>query len=65
MKYNIIVIGSTGQLGSKLLNYAYKNNIEISVATCLKILKNYNYKNLNTKFRKLLFFQKATIKINF
>ena len=32
----IVIIGSTGKLGSKLLNYTNKNNIKISAITCFK-----------------------------
>ena len=52
MKKRILVIGSTGKLGKKLLNYCYKNNIKISAITCfrninliIKQSKSYNIKN--------------------
>ena len=32
----IVIIGSTGKLGSKLLNYTNKNNIAIFGITCFK-----------------------------
>ena len=35
--YNrIVIIGSTGKLGSKLLNFTNKNSIPIFCATCFK-----------------------------
>ena len=34
MNINITVIGSTGKLGVKLLNFAFKNNIKISAICC-------------------------------
>ena len=34
MKAKILIIGSTGKLGSKLLKYAFSNNIKIFAATC-------------------------------
>lgn len=34
MKKNILIIGSTGKLGSKLLNYIYKEKISIKAITC-------------------------------
>lgn len=34
MKPKILIIGSTGKLGSKLLKYTYSNNIKIFAATC-------------------------------
>ena len=36
MKKQILVIGSTGKLGKKLLNYCFKNKIIISGITCYK-----------------------------
>lgn len=36
MSIKIVIIGSTGKLGSKLLNYTFKNNIEIFAITCFK-----------------------------
>ena len=36
MPPKIVIIGSTGKLGSKLLNYTYKNKINISAITCYK-----------------------------
>jgi len=32
----IVIVGSTGKLGSKLLNYTYKNNITIFAITCFQ-----------------------------
>ena len=34
MSNKILIIGSTGKLGSSLLKYCYKNNINISSITC-------------------------------
>ena len=39
MKISIVIIGSTGKLGSKLLNYTSKNNISIDGITCFKNIK--------------------------
>ena len=36
MSPKIIIIGSTGKLGSKLLNYTHKNNINILAITCFR-----------------------------
>ena len=36
MTPKIVIIGSTGKLGSKLLSYTFKNNIKISAVTCFK-----------------------------
>ena len=49
---NILVIGSTGKLGTKLLKFTYKNNIKIDSICCYKNKiklflqsKNFNFKN--------------------
>ena len=39
----IVIIGSTGKLGSKLLNYTSKHNIKIFAITCFKNKKKINY----------------------
>jgi len=36
MSPKIVIICSTGKLGSKLLDYTYKNNIKITAITCFK-----------------------------
>ena len=43
----IVIIGSTGKLGSKLLDYTHKNNISISAITCFK-----NKKKILTQNKK-------------
>ena len=50
MKTSILIIGSTGKLGRKLLNFCHKNNVDIFAITC--------FKNKN-----LLFKQKEKYKI--
>ena len=47
MKIKIFIIGSTGKLGSKLLNYTYKNNISIQGICCYT-----NSKKLHTQVNK-------------
>ena len=34
MNNKILILGSTGKLGTKLLNYCFKNNLKISAITC-------------------------------
>ena len=34
MTPKILIIGSTGKLGVKLLDYTYKNNIKVNAITC-------------------------------
>lgn len=51
MKKKILVIGSTGNLGKKLLNFCYINKINVSGITC--------YKNFN-----LIKNQKKNITLN-
>ena len=50
MKPKILIIGSTGKLGAKLLSFCFKNDISISAISC--------YSNL-----KKIIFQKEKFKI--
>ena len=53
MNKNILIIGSTGKLGSSLLKYCYTNNLKISCITCFKNknkLLNQKNKNLIDKY---------------
>ena len=57
MSAKILIIGSTGKLGIKLVNFCYKNLIKISAITCYsnkKLIidqsKKSNIKNYNTTF---------------
>ena len=40
MKPKILIIGSTGKLGTKLLNYSKENNIQIYALACFTNKKN-------------------------
>ena len=60
MSPKIVIIGSTGKLGSKLLDYTYKNNINISAITCFKNKKNSCQKK-NMVFLKNLYSQNQRI----
>ena len=47
MKKKILIVGSTGKLGTKLLNYLNKNSISVYCITCYKnISKLSHQKNL-------------------
>jgi len=54
MTNDILIIGSTGKLGSKLLNYLNKENIPIKAITCFSNKKKINYQrnkfNIKKKF---------------
>lgn len=54
MNSKIIIIGSTGKLGSKLLNFSNKYNIDIHAVTCFnnekKLLKQKKKYKINTSF---------------
>ena len=43
MKTSILIIGSTGKLGSILLNYCNKNSIKINAITCHSNVKKLSY----------------------
>ena len=51
MSPKIVIIGSTGKLGSKLLEYTYKNNINITAITCFK-----NKKKILFQKKKIWYF---------
>ena len=54
MKNRILIIGSTGQLGSKLLKYCYNNDINVDSIVCFKnkkkLLKQKNEFGINNYF---------------
>ena len=43
MKAKIIIIGSTGKLGSKLLSYVFKNSIPVYAITCFRNKRKLNF----------------------
>ena len=49
MSVKITVIGSTGKLGTKLLNYTFKNSIKISCITGYKNSKKLKEQKKNIK----------------
>lgn len=49
MSFNIVIIGSTGILGSKLLDFTFRENINVYAITCYKNKKLINYQK--KKFR--------------
>ena len=55
MKIKIIIIGSTGKLGTKLLNYTKKNSIKIYGITCFKNNKKLEKQKKKYKIKKSLF----------
>ena len=54
MKKKILIIGSTGKLGSKLLSYSYKEGISINAITCFsnkkKLINQTKKFNINKSF---------------
>ncbi len=54
MKNQILILGSTGKLGTKLINYCLKNNLHILAITCFtnikKIQKQKNRLNIENSF---------------
>ena len=47
MSPKILIIGSTGKLGVKLLNYSFKNSIKVNAITCFN-----NFNKLNSQKKK-------------
>jgi len=52
MKNNILIIGSTGKLGSKLLNYTHKENIIVNTITCYSNKKKLLHQSKKFKVNK-------------
>ena len=68
MKPKVLIIGSTGKLGSKLLKYTHSNNIKILAATCFnnkKILSQKLKYKINKTFVLSNKFDKSNFKISF
>ena len=65
MSIKIIIIGSTGKLGTKLLNYTNKNSIKIYGITCYKNNKKLKIKKKNIKLKKAFVLSNKNDKKNF
>ena len=65
MPLNIVIIGSTGELGSKLLNYTNKHHIKIYAATCYKNIKKLNLQKSRYRINKIYALSSNIDKKNF
>ena len=65
MVAKIIIVGSTGKLGSKLLNYTHKNKIPIYCATCFKNSKKLLLQSNKLNIKNSLILDKPLDKIKF
>ena len=54
MKAKIIIIGSTGKLGSKLLSYVFKNSIPVYAITCFRNKRKLNFQKKKILYQKFL-----------
>ena len=52
MKRKILILGSTGKLGTKLLNYCFKNNLQISAITCYTNIKKIHKQKITSNINK-------------
>ncbi len=52
MKPKILIIGSTGKLGTKLLKYTNRNSISVYAITCFKNIKKVKYQKKNFNIKK-------------
>ena len=43
----ILIIGSTGKLGTKLVNFCYNNNIKIKTITCFNNIRKVEDNRIN------------------
>lgn len=53
MNTKIVIVGSTGKLGSKLLNYSFKNSIPINTITCYKNLSKITKQKVKYNIKKI------------
>ena len=64
MSNRILIIGSTGKLGSKLLSYSYKENISIHAITCFsnkkKLINQSKKYNIKKSFALSILSEKKT-----
>tara|TARA_A100001035_G_scaffold266692_1_gene249995 strand:- start:3982 stop:5073 length:1092 start_codon:yes stop_codon:yes gene_type:complete len=65
MKRKIVIIGSTGKLGSKLLKYILKNKISIFAVTCFKNEKKILEQKKKYKIKHIFALGKKNDQINF
>ena len=65
MKPKVLIIGSTGKLGSKLLKYTHSNNIKILAATCFNNKKKILSQKLKYKINKTFVLSNKFDKSNF
>jgi len=65
MKRKILILGSTGKLGTKLLYYCYKNNLKISAITCFTNLKKVQRQKIKFNVNKFFCLSKSKDELNF
>lgn len=65
MKPNILIIGSTGKLGTKLLSFCLKNKISISTISCYSNSKKILYQKEKYKIKNYFILSKLNSNIEF
>jgi len=65
LKPNILIIGSTGKLGSKLLSFCLKNKISISTISCYSNSKKILYQKEKYKIKNYFILSKLNSNIEF
>ena len=65
MKPNILIIGSTGKLGTKLLSFCLKNKITISTISCYSNSKKILYQKEKYKIKNHFILSKSNSNIDF
>ena len=64
LKNNIVILGSTGVLGTKLVNYLHKNNLKISIISCFSNFKKLYNQKIKTKTKLALVLDTNTPNFN-
>ena len=65
MTPKILIIGSTGKLGSKLLKFSFKNNIKIDAICCFNNQKKLISQSQKFKIKNKLFYLNLMMKKNY
>ena len=65
MKKKILIVGSTGKLGTKLLNYLNKNSISVYGISCYKNFRKLSYQKNIYNIKNSFVLSDANDQINF
>lgn len=64
LKNNIVILGSTGVLGTKLVNFLHKNKLKISIISCFSNYKKLYNQKTKTKTKLAIVLDTNILKFN-